>query len=120
MLANLNARSYRPTSPDHIHGNDNGSIPHVSTLRFATGQPQNREGHGERSARIRTLSFIRSVARTTHRVLTETPDERTSRMREEARLAGLGGGVSGRCHNEESGSGEVSGLSLPPILAACD
>ena len=66
----------------------------------------------EHSAGTGILSFIRSVAHTIHTDLTETLDERTSRVEQEARLTNLEGEVPGNSHHAQEGTiGKVSALS---------
>jgi len=108
LLVSLNAHSHHPTSLDHARGLDNITIPHVSTVRFDISQPQNRDSNGERFAGTSILSFVRSVAHTIHRDLTETPLERTSRMEREARNTHIEEEVPGSTQTKvESGTGEV-------------
>jgi len=111
LLANLNARSHNPTSPDHARGIDNVTIPHVSTLNFAAGPPQNRDSNWEPSTGTGILSFIRSVAHTIHRDLTETPAEHSSRMeREITRLPSRGREVLENNHATDGSTEEVQAI----------
>jgi len=107
LLANLNARSYHPTSPDHAHGIDNVAVPHVSSLRFTTSQPQNCASNGELSVGSGILSFIRSIAHTIRRDLTETTHERTSRMEREAQLIDFGEEAPGSNQAKENDASEA-------------
>jgi len=91
LLANLNARSSHPTSPDHARGLDNITIPHVTTLRLTTRQPRDRDRNGERSTGTGILSPIRSVAHTIHRDLTETPIEEVTGSAHTTEVGGTGG-----------------------------
>jgi len=99
LLANLNARSYQPTSPDHARRIDDITIPHVSSLRFTAVQPQNRDSNGERPTRTGIISLVLSVVHTIHRDLTETTHERTSRMEREAHLTNFEEQVPGNGHD---------------------
>ena len=101
LLANLNARTYRPSaSPQVVRGNDSAAniglpIPSDPTHSSSNG----------------VLSYIRSAVLTIHRHLTSLPNDLDLRVDHEAQLTFKEGGPLEAAHPPNDGSEEVSWFS---------
>ena len=100
LLANLNARSYRPppihTDSKDDHG-DNGRAVPLSSMHFAAGRVHNLSEVNATSGNG-IFSFVRSIARTIHRDLTTIPSEDALQGDVDAQ-SGNAEGLPGLMHN---------------------